>query len=281
MANGFRISIELGHLIPEGAPLNSSSFPTLSHAVKMIAEAAHQQWSAYASGEPMPNGKTIQSRTGEYARSIQLRQLGEFSAEVYSDLAYAVAIEEGSPARDLKTILNSSMKVRLTKDGRRYLIIPFRWNHPNSVLGQQMPESVWDWWHQPSMKASAIVGTYKRISGTGAFDIKTRRRATVPGWRYQWGTRLSSGDLSGMGVSGNTAQRLAGMINFRKPGASGGSSHSQFVNFRTMIEGGKGWLAPAKDGKWPAQTTANQLRPVAEEAFARAVEEDVRRLLGA
>lgn len=280
MAGEFRISIDLGHLVPEGSFLTAAEFPTLSAAVQRVAEAVHQQWSAYASGSPMPNGKVIQSRTGEYARSIQLRKLGDFSAEVYSDLAYALSIEEGSPERDLKRILSSSMKVRLTADGRRYLIIPFRWNHPNSVMGNQMPSDVWDWWHQPSIKASAIIGTSRRLSGTGAYDIATRRRSTVPGWKYQWGTRLSGGDLSSMGVNGSAARHMEGMVNFRKPGASGGAAQSQFINFRTMVEGSKGWIAPAQAGKWPAKTTADLLRPVAEEAFEKAVEEDIRRLLG-
>lgn len=274
----FRIAVELGHLLPEGSPLTGALFPTLSYAVKTIAEAAHQQWVQYASGAPLPDGKIIKIRTGEYARSIQLRQIGDFSAEVYSNLAYAIAIEEGSPARDLKKILDSSLKVRLTKDGRRYLIIPFRFNNPNSVLGNNMPQAVHDWWQQ-GRNPSSITGTYRRLSGTGAYDIKTRERITVPGWRYKWGDRLGKQDLADLGVTGQAASRLQGMYNFRKPGGSGGSSHSQFVNFRTMVEGSRGWIAPAVEGKHPARTVAQQLQPVAEQAFQRAVEEDVKRIL--
>jgi hypothetical protein len=47
-----------------------------------------------------------------------------------------------------------------------------------------------------------------------------------------------------------------------------------------MVEGSSGWIAPAKPGRYPAKTTADELRPVAEKAFARAVEDDVRRVLG-
>lgn len=277
MAAQFRISVALGHMIPEGSAFSAALFPTLAYAVHRITEAAHQQWVSYASGASLPNGQVIQSRTGEYARSIQVREMGDFSAEVFSDLPYAKAIEEGSPARDLKTILNSSYKVRLTHDGRRYLIIPFRWNHPNSVMGNAMPAQVHNWWS--GQKPSAITGTYRRVSGTGALDIKTRGALTVPGRHYRWGSRLTETDLEGMGVTGRSAKQMSGMVNFRKPGATGQGSHSQFITFRTMVEGSKGWIAPAQDGKWPARTVSETLQPVAEEAFRRAVQVDIQNIL--
>lgn len=40
-------------------------------------------------------------------------------------------------------------------------------------------------------------------------------------------------------------------------------------------------VAPAQDGKWPAKTVADEMQPIAERAFAKTAEEDVRRLLGA
>lgn len=275
----FRISVDLSHLIPEGSAFTRDLFPTLSFAVQKIAEGAHAQWVDYAHGAPLPNGKAIANRTGEYARSILVRQVGDFTAEVFSELPYARVIEEGAPARDLKAILGHSLKVRLTKDGRRYLIIPFRHNAPGSVLGNSMPQAVWDWWKQP-WTPSHITGRYMRPSGTGAYDIKTRERIMVPGWRYRWGERLKPRDLASMGITGPEAKRLAGMVNFRKPGGTGGSSHSKFITFRTMVEGSKGWLVPAQEGKWPARQTAERFQPIAEETFTRAIEQDVKRFLG-
>ena len=73
----FRISDDLGHLMPSGSPLTREAFPTLAFAVRRIAQAVHQQWVAYASGAPLPDGKTIRNRTGDYARSIQIRELGD------------------------------------------------------------------------------------------------------------------------------------------------------------------------------------------------------------
>ncbi len=167
MATEFRIAVELSELIGEGTPVTRELFPTLAYAVKAIAEEAQRRWVAYASGAPLPGGKVIRARTGEYARSIMLRQEGDFAAEVYSDLPYAHVIEEGAPERDLKRMLGYSYKVREGAGGKRYLIIPFRWNHPNSVLGHQMPQAVHDCgkrsiWSAASWRRSA--GARKRRS---------------------------------------------------------------------------------------------------------------------
>jgi hypothetical protein len=145
MANSsFRISVELGGLIPDGVPITAAMLPSLSAAVRDLAEMARAQWVAYALGAPMPNGDIIHPRTGEYARSILLQQTGPFSAEVMTTLPYADQIEDGMPRRDLKDVLGRSMKVRVSAKGKRYLIIPFRWNTPNSVLGHTMPQQVYN-----------------------------------------------------------------------------------------------------------------------------------------
>ncbi len=272
----FRIAVDLSDLMPEGSALTADAFPALSYAVKRIAAAAHEQWVAYAHGAPLPSGDTINSRSGTYARSIQVADLGDFSSEIFSVLPYAKAIEEGTPARDLKDMLRTSLKVRLTKDGRRYLIVPFRHDNPNSLQNNPMPQPVADWWKDKSRASSHITGDFQRLSGTGAFDRKTRQAITTPGRLYSWGSKLGKTDLAGMGIHGKEAKRLAGMVQFRNP--SGG--HTQHLTFRVMVEGGKGWLAPAQAGKWPARTTADLFRPIAEEAFPAAVAQDIQRLLG-
>jgi hypothetical protein len=251
----------------------AAEFPNLAHAVKTVAEAAQAQWVAYASGAPLPGGQSVNPRSGTYARSIMLRQTGAFAAEVYSDLSYAEAVETGAKARDLKEMLRSSGKTRRTKDGRLYLVIPFRWSQQGSVgsgPGNQMPAAVQNWWRGKAPSHVVSMGT--RVSATGA---------TVPQANYRWGDRLGQGDLARLGIGGTAARRMQGMVNFRAVGKKGGASHSSFVTFRTMVEGASGkWIAPAKPGKYPARTTAQQIRPVAERAFAEAVRRDLARALG-
>lgn len=283
----FRILVDLGHLALPNA-ITADEFPHLSYAVELLANQVEAQWKGFAAGQPMPNGQVIQTRTGEYVRSIMQRVDGALSRTIYTDLPYADAIEHGSPARDLKTMLNSSLKVRVSKDGRRYLIIPFRHNAPGSVLGNSMPEAVAQWWQGKA--ASHITGHGWRASGTGAVATADR---TTGGLRlqrgqpvevrkrtYSWGTRLGKRDLDQLQVGPDAQGRMAGMVNFRRPGKTGGAAHSSFITFRVMAEGAPGWTVKAQDGKYPARTTAEIYRPVAEDIFARAMEEDVRLFLG-
>lgn len=264
--------------IPERAPFTAETLPNLAAAVQRMTMLAHQEWTEYALGKPLPGGLVIGNGTGEYARSLTIRELGDFAGEVFTALPYAKAIEEGAPERDMKRMLDSSFKVRLTKTGKRYLIIPFFHSRHNT------PESVIDWWKDKA--ASHVSGTYRRVSGTGAYNIQTRQVMTVPGWRYKWGARLDKNGLAQLGVKDQAAKRLAGMVKMANPGGAAGGgapkgSHSQLVTFRVMVEGSRGWISKAQPGKWPARTVGEQIRPLAEDMFAAAVEADVKALLGA
>ena len=284
----FRIGVDVGAMIPDGSPLSAELFPVLSEAVRVVSETAWRTWQDYAAGETMPNGKQIKIRSGTYLRSIALRQLGPFDAEVYSDLPYAKSIEEGTRERDLHDMLGSSLNTRRTKDGRRYLIIPFRWFSSGSVASDnQMPQSIQNWWK--SETPSHIIGHSWRESGTHAVAFRNLTTGTyrqsrgdileVRKRRYTWGARLDKDTISAAGVTGKNADRMAGMVNFRKPRAKGGGSHSQYMTFRVMVEGGKGWKVPAREGMWPARTTADQLRPDAERIFGEAVKRDLQAIL--
>lgn len=301
----FRISIDLSHLMATGSLLTADVFPHLAFAVQGVADAAEAKWKSFASGYPMPNGRVVNPRSGTYARSIMQRTTGEFSRTVYSELPYALEIEQGAPRRDLKSMLNSSFKVRISAAGKRYLIIPFRHSaNPNNVMRDNaMPASVVDWWGgaKPSHVlarftktgggGSGLAGLFGlewapeahsggfRPSGTGALDIHTRQPVQVAKHNYHWGDRLSASTLEALGVTGPAAKRMEGMVNFRRPGAKGGAAHSRFITFRTMTEGGRGWIRPATEGKWPARQTAALYQPIAEELFKAAVQEDIRRVL--
>ena len=276
--SGLRISVDVAGL-PVGGAITAELFPNLADAVHAVADRALEIWTDYAAGGAMPDGSRINDRTGQYLRSIHMRKTGDFSAEVYTELPYAKAIEEGTGPRDMKDILHSSMKVRISKKGKRYLIIPFRWNSPKSVLGNNAPVQVWNWWKDRG--SSYVASQHTRVSGTGAFDIKTRAPLLTPAWKYRWGSRLTPTALANLGFKDNDplARRMAGMVRFRTPGKTGGGSHTQLITFRVMSEGSKGWIRPAQPGKWPARTTADQLRPAAEQEFKAAVERDVAAML--
>ncbi len=276
--SAWSISVDLTDLMPPEAHFTEAMFPHLAAAVEGLARTARATWVSYAEGAPMPNGMTIKSRSGEYARSIQLQRKGPFAWEVFTTLPYADAIENGSPARDLTKMLNSSAKVRMSAKGKRYLIIPFRWNTPGAVSGQAMPKNVFNWWRD--QQRSVITGTYRRVSGQpDYFDIKTRERVTVPGWRYRWGSRLGAADLEALGRAGKQATRMLGMVAFRDPDATSGSKSGKYLTFRVMVEGSSGWKVPAQPGKFPGKQVSDQAGAVAKDVFREAMKADVAAIL--
>lgn len=279
MSARFVIAVQLAE--PVGIGFTRKDLPNLAQAIQAITAAARAQWMAYAGGAPLPDGTTIGTRSGRYLKSIQQRDLGDFETEVFSDSPYAKGIEDGIPARDLKKMLDTSMKVRVSKDGKRYLIIPFRWGTPGAVgMGRNvMPEAV----HAMAMTMtpSRVTAQGDRVSGTGAWDVKTRAPFKVAQRAYLWGDRLKKEQLAEAGVFGQAARRMAGMVRFQNAaGGKGGAKHTQYLTFRVMSENSRGWLVPAIPGRHPARAVADQFRPIAEQAFQRALAADVRAILG-
>lgn len=271
----FNISIEIGDLLA-GSALTRDAFPNLAYAVQRITEQAMSNWQAYAAGAPLPDGRILHTRSGTYLRSIQMRMTGDFSGEAYSNLPYALGIEEGLPSYDMKRWLGSSLKVRVNASGKRYLIIPFRHDTPGALSGG-MPEAVHAWWQDPGRDRSRVIGFTRRVSGTGAWSVKTRAPYTLRQRHYRWGSRLTRSDLDQLGVSEAVAKRLEGMVNFRQSAAS--PKHSKYLTFRVMSEESRGWIRPAMDGYRVAEQTAEQLRPIAEEVIRKAVQADIQALL--
>lgn len=248
-----------------GGQLTASSFTNLSNAVRQVAESAQGLWQSYASGSPLPDGKIVKDRTGKYASSINLRQTGDFSAEVYSADPIAQSFETGFPQRDLKQMLQTSKKTRTSAKGSKYLIIPFGWSASGSggVGANVLPKAVANWWKSQSQ--SSITGWTTRLSGSGH---------TVPQRTYQWGSRLTRSDMNKLGIRGTGARRqMNGMVFFAP--SSGGKSRSGGMTFRTMSEKSSGWIVPAKPGLHVAQSVSNQIQQQAEKVFREAFEADL------
>jgi hypothetical protein len=152
---------------------------------------------------------------------------------VAADYKKADEIEEGTPARDLKRMLQTSNKTRQGKNGK-YLIIPMRANTPGqTATGPAMSEAVYAIARQ--LQVSRVTGMGSRISATGH---------QVAQASYAWGGRLA--DWHGQGISAQERSRMAGMARFDT--STGKSNSSAFLTFRVMSENSNGWLIPAKPG---------------------------------
>lgn len=268
--------------IPEGLGLDKKGLASLAYSLEWLANRGLARWQSYAQGAPLPSGAVIGTRKGGYLKSIQLAKLGEFSYEIFSDAPYAAAIEYGTGPRDLKRILDSSFKVRVSAKGKRYLVIPFRWGTGTGSGGgvtfgrRVMPAEIHD--EAKDLDPSRIVGHGRRLSGTGAWSVKTRAPMTVRQRAYQWGGRLPAGLAPKLKPS-HVTDPFAGMVKFQHP-TRRGSRDTHYMTFRTMVEGGQGWILPAQPGKFPARAVADELNRIAPRVLQRALSEDLAQTVG-
>ena len=230
--------------VPLQAAINASVLPLVNQAVHGIAQATAARWI-----EAVQRAKLWSGEKDAYAKTIRWSMPTPYSAVVETDYRYAADIENGRPPRDLKMMLNTSMKVQVSKTGMRYLIIPFRHN-ANTV-----PQAA------RSMSLSTITGHGRRLSGTGAWSLKTKAPATVRQRTYAWGDRLS-----GDGV----AKNQQGMVRMNTATGAGKKS-SAYLTFRVMSEKSKGWIIPAQPGQHIAKGVSEEMQPFAEKVIAEAV----------
>lgn len=258
----FKISVDLSSVIDTQRVLDQHVFPLLNQAVHAVGQQVQSNWI-----KAVQRAKLWSGEKDAYVASIKFQMTGPFSALVWSDYKHAEEIELGRPARDLKKMLDTSLKVRQSKQGKRYLIIPFRHNTPgHTATGPSMPQHVYDM--ASKLKPSHITGQTQRLSGTGAMDIKTRKHLTVNQNTYQWGGSLPAG-MMGPNQKGK-ADRFAGMYRFDTT-TPGGARHSSYLTFRVMMEGSSGWIIPPQPGLHLADTVAREMQPLAEKAFQEAI----------
>jgi hypothetical protein len=258
-------------------------FPNCLSAIKGLALAAQERWIAYAGGETLPDGKRINNVSGTYAASIKITLEPPNGTDliryvIFSDDPKAGDLEHGSEPWDMKSMLYTSHKVRQSKKGTRYLIIPFRWGKPGTLgvgayVGREMPKPVSSFWASRGRQSSMITGQYQQKSLQDDSTNVTRRS-------YQWGDRLTAKDISNLGLDPSTGagRNMVGMVRMRNPdNARLGSQH---MTFRTMSENSTGWKHPGTEARNVASAVANFIESTYEQIMRTALDADVQRLQG-
>lgn len=195
----------------------------------------------------------------EYIKSIQADGVpGKLEGTIWSDHKWAERIETGMPQRDLKEMLNTSSKVRISKQGKKYLIIPFRHNTPgNSAYAADMPTVIYD--QAKGLKASYVTGAFWQKSLQTGSKIGSgigRGKATmVKRLTYRWGESLPAG-LAPKMKPHHTTDIYAGMKRFDT--SSGKQKSSAYLTFRNMVEGSPKWLTTPKPGQFIAEGAAKK-----------------------
>ena len=248
--------LSLGLTISGDSPLEES-MPMVRRALERIGMEARARWADMIEQAP-----TIpQQQKGGYVQSLTVEKVGPLQVSVYSDWKYAYEIENGRPSRDLKRMLDTSMKVRVSTSkknaGKRYLIIPFR-----HTVGS-MPGDVRKMAQKMSKSSVPSMGT--RLSGTGAWDVATKAPALVVKRNYKWGDRLPAG-LALKKADHHKTDIYAGMVRMNTSAGKGKSS--VYLTFRTMMEGSAGWITKPVPGVFHIPQLAREIEPMANEMMS-------------
>jgi len=175
------------------------------------------------------------------------------TARIYSDDPMATPFETGEPARDLKRMLDTSLKTRVAKGGKhpgqRYLIIPFRHSTPGyTAHGSDMPSDVYKQAMAMAKSKVTLLSFRKNQIGVRGFTgARTGQLLQVRSRQYQWGDRLNGA---------NVPSRFRGMVRFDTSTAN--KKDSTYLTFRVMTENSPGWIVPAKPGRFIVKGVADR-----------------------
>lgn len=258
-----RVSVDLSELIQMDALARVGLFANLAQGIADLAHTGAERWREAIDAVP----GIWQGERDAYKAAITTHQVGPYAWEIVNDYKYVEDIENGRPAYDLKVMLRTSLKVRTSKKGVRYLIIPFRHNTPgNTALAGPMSPGVYA--EAKELAPSRISGRTTRRSGTGAYDIDSRKPIRVGQRKYVWGDRLPAG-LTPKLKPQHKSDPTAGMVKMQ---ANGGST---YLTFRVMTENSTGWIIPARPGYFIAKMVAASLQRTAEKDMPEAIARDL------
>ncbi len=270
MADNLDLKFTLNGLPVTARTITKAVLPTVSKTIDAAGRQLVNKWA-----EEVQRAKLWSGEKDAYAQSISWKMTGDFKGEATATYKHARQIEEGRPARDLKKMLGTSLKVRRSTKGNRFLVIPFRHN-----IKSMSPEV---YAQAKALAPSKVVGMTQRKSGeiTGygmqpakvqthfLSDPKKRGAMMVQQAVYKWGGRIAASQLP---ASGNRNQ--IGMV--RMDTSSGKQKSSAYLTFRVMSEKSKGWIVPKQPGLFIVRKVTHDMKPKIEQALGMAVAHDIK-----
>lgn len=269
----YNISFDLGTQLDLTATINKAVLPLLNQAVRAVAQQTAANWQAEVGKAKLWSGEK-----DAYAQSISWKMTGDFSAVVEATYKHAGEIESGRPARDLKKMLGTSMKVRRTEAGKRFLVIPLRHNvkkleeaglyEQAKDLEASMIEAVGERPSGEITHLSPVSGMQPTTKQTAFLsNPRTRAAMQVPKNVYAWGRRMTA-------AQAGKNKWAAGMVRFDT--STPNANSSQYMTFRIMMEGQGGWVVPAQPGLYLAKKVTDEIQPKAILAFQEAIKRQLK-----
>jgi hypothetical protein len=232
------------------------------------------------------------SATGFYRSNLAFSRMypyrgNELAAAVANTAPYAKVLEDGHGGYHLPSHIKwgESARAKTTKDGRRYLTIPFRHFTPGAAAGGLSTRRM----------AAMMPQDVYRDALTALRGERTKRAQAALGRLAQAGTRLSrpyghhartdarfppallQRAIKQEGKPGYTwrSRTYEGLRRYEQRNPLTGSKSSTYLTFRTLTEDSVGWYIPPHPGYQFAARTVERVREQLRTIVAEAAREDV------
>ena len=266
----------------------------LQEAVHTAGDHVTQEWLNVAAGK-------FKHSEGGYLRGIVEGIKYPFQGDpLYYKIVhtkdYAKYLEHGYEPFDMKKALQTSDKVRISKDGKRYLVIPFEHGTPGSKSKRAMPQEIYS--EAKRLKPSVVAGKYNEGSVRQAVtlnDAALLRKSNpkrVQRNGYEWGEKLTH--VQGAKLEDDSIYK--NMVRFEtnpnvnrekfdfgkfgyKNETSNSMQHSLYMTFRVMMEDSEGWMNPGLKPMRILGETYDNTKQSVEMMLAEATKKDIARIL--
>jgi len=269
---------------------NKGIYPELYQAIEVSGEHIKKIW--------IRNANAVLNHTqGDYVNGIVsgVQYPYENDPLVYSLInksKHAYRLEYGNEAWDMKKFLQTSDKIRMTKKGEKYLVIPFRHGIPGTKNYKPMPEEIYS--EAKYLGASQVTGFYHEGSIKGAQTykdallLKQYNPSKVKRRSYKWGDKLRTTDETSIynnmyrfetntHINRKQVPVDAGKFVNRTP--SHNIQSSIYLTFRIMKESHSGWIYPRREGKYILKKSIEEGLPLIMQLLSEAGKMDITNLL--
>lgn len=201
----------------------------------------------------------------EYVGGVQPVQFRGRTASIVLTGVVPNMVEQGWPAHDLRDTVLRSAKTRTSKDGHRYLSIPFRMNMPGAsgrngnVIGAP---------YEATDRSALGDQTVQSLRAQVSRDARALSPSVMDGRKMKWGERLSAAQGGPLLRPRHATGLYTGM--YRKEKQYGKTKQSTYGTFRTISTNPDSIRADGTGMNWSHPgIEARNLFQVANEYLAR------------
>ena len=218
-------------------------------AFKRGANLLRDDWKTWARGGSLEGAEDIKTPSPRLAQSIKIVENGPFDSVIGTDSPQMERVVKGQKAYDMKETYPFGRKSRRTKDGRGYLIIPFRWGTPGkngegrAHFRNVIPQDLYK-----------LVKRFKASVVTDETHLESNYRGQlIERHEYFWGDRLKEED----GAIGN-AEGMVKMAN------KGGYFTFRIISEKNMFNGDKWWKKAVEPNDVPGAIVRKNEKLIAD-----------------